>query len=270
MIRLLLSLVAVFVSASLLQADVPSLINYQGFLTDINNNVVSGTKNVSVAIFDAPTAGSQLHSESIGSVTVQNGVYSFQFGGGSGFATALSTGQQHWLQVTIDSVAQTPRERLVSVPFALKAAVADSLTPAPESDIYLPVFLTGSLVDASGNTSPAPLFLPTVSRQTTSRSIFQPIPTTIKHISELAGNATTTIGTGSVTLKIIRRDHHSGADTEIAVVQKSGAIGTSTVSVATDLTLDHASYFYFVEAAFVAGGGSALTTLTWVRIRAAQ
>jgi hypothetical protein len=260
---------ALLLSVSLLPADVPSLTNYQGLLTDINGNVVSGSKSISIAVFDASTNGAQLYSESLGSVTVQNGVYSFQFGSGPGFATAISTGTQHWLQVTIDAIAQTPRERLVSVPFALKAAVADSLAPAPESDIYLPVFLTGQLVDATGVTFNAPLFLPTVSRSTSSKSIFQPIPSTIKHISELAGNATTTIGTGTLTLNVIRRNR-SGADTQIATVQKSGATGTSTVNVSTDLTLDHANYFYFIEAAFVAGGSGLLTTLNWVRLHAEQ
>jgi hypothetical protein len=116
---------ALLFSASLLYADVPSLINYQGLLTDINGNVVSGSKTVSISIHDAATNGTQLYSESIGSVTVQNGIYSFQFGSGPTFSTTLATGSQHWLQVTLDGVPQTPRERLVSVPFAMKAVEAD-------------------------------------------------------------------------------------------------------------------------------------------------
>jgi hypothetical protein len=113
-------------SATILHAEVPFLINYQGLLTDINGNVVSGSKTVSISIHDAATDGAQLYAETIGSVTVQNGVYSFQFGAGPNFATALATGSQHWLQVTLDGIAQTPRERLVSVPFAMRARVADA------------------------------------------------------------------------------------------------------------------------------------------------
>ncbi len=116
---------ALLLSASLLHADVPSLINYQGLLTDINGNVVSGSKTVSISIHDAATDGTQLYSESLGSVTVQNGIYSFQFGSGPTFTTTLATGSQLWLQVTLDGVPQTPRERLVSVPFAMKAVEAD-------------------------------------------------------------------------------------------------------------------------------------------------
>ncbi len=112
--------------AAVLQAEVPALINYQGLLTDINGNVVSGSKTVSISIHDAATDGTQLYTENIGSVTVQNGIYSFQFGSGPTFASTLSTGAQHWLQVTLDGIAQTPRERLVSVPFAMRAAQADT------------------------------------------------------------------------------------------------------------------------------------------------
>ena len=62
-------------------AQVPSLINYQGRLTDANGDPVTGSKNFSISIYDAATAGNLLYTESIGAVTLDdNGVYSFQFG----------------------------------------------------------------------------------------------------------------------------------------------------------------------------------------------
>jgi hypothetical protein len=62
-------------------AQVPSLINYQGRLTDADGAAVTGTKNFSISIYDAATAGNLLYTESIGEVTLDdNGVYSFQFG----------------------------------------------------------------------------------------------------------------------------------------------------------------------------------------------
>ena len=51
---------ALLFSASLLHADVPALINYQGLLTDINGNVITGNKTVSISIHDASTNGAQL------------------------------------------------------------------------------------------------------------------------------------------------------------------------------------------------------------------
>ena len=64
-------------------AQVPSLINYQGRLTDANGDPVTGSKNFSISIYDAATAGNLLYTESIGAVTLDSsGVYSFQFGEG--------------------------------------------------------------------------------------------------------------------------------------------------------------------------------------------
>jgi hypothetical protein len=258
-------------SATILHAEVPSLINYQGLLTDINGNVVSGSKTVSISIHDAATDGAQLYAETIGSVAVQNGVYSFQFGAGPNFATALATGSQHWLQVTLDGVAQTPRERLVSVPFALKAAQADSLMPAPEADVYLRMMSVGQLTDGTNSRISLPVLLPVATRGTSERSIAQPIPTSVKRITELAARATTTITNASLTVRIIQRDNN-GADTILATVQKpTGTPSTQTVSAATSITLDHVNYAYFVQATFVAGDSSLqMTTLHWIKLRAIQ
>jgi hypothetical protein len=62
-------------------AQVPSLINYQGRLTDANGDPVTGSKNFSISIFDSATGGTLLYTETIGAVTLDdNGVYGFQFG----------------------------------------------------------------------------------------------------------------------------------------------------------------------------------------------
>ena len=72
-------------------ADVPSLINYQGRLTDANGDPVTGSKNFAISIYDAVTGGTLLYTETIGAVTLDdNGVYSFQFGG-SGTSNTLVT-----------------------------------------------------------------------------------------------------------------------------------------------------------------------------------
>ena len=68
--------------ALIANGQVPSLINYQGRLTDAAGAPVTGNKNFSISLYDAATAGNLLYTESIGAVTLDaNGVYSFQFGG---------------------------------------------------------------------------------------------------------------------------------------------------------------------------------------------
>jgi hypothetical protein len=72
-------------------AQVPSLINYQGRLTDSNGSPITGTKNFSLQIFDAETGGNLLYTETIGEIALgANGVYSFQFGSAGTSNTQVS------------------------------------------------------------------------------------------------------------------------------------------------------------------------------------
>ena len=60
---------------------VPSEINYQGRLTDANGDAVTGDVTMSLKMYDAATAGNEIYSEDIGTVTLDsNGIYSFKFG----------------------------------------------------------------------------------------------------------------------------------------------------------------------------------------------
>jgi hypothetical protein len=75
----------------LAQAQVPSLINYQGRLTDKAGTPVNGPVNIGIKIFDAATDGKAYYTEDIGEVTVVNGVYSFNYGAGQSLAEATET-----------------------------------------------------------------------------------------------------------------------------------------------------------------------------------
>jgi sulfatase modifying factor 1 len=63
-----------------LAAQVPSLINYQGRLTDAQGQSVSGNCTMAVRVYDAASGGNMTYSETIGAVAVSNGTYSFRFG----------------------------------------------------------------------------------------------------------------------------------------------------------------------------------------------
>jgi sugar lactone lactonase YvrE len=74
-----------------------------------------------VRVYNAAKGGSVLYSENVGRVRVTNGEFYFNYGGaGAGIAAALK-GSQHWLAVVVNNVEQSPRLRLVPVPFALRA-----------------------------------------------------------------------------------------------------------------------------------------------------
>jgi hypothetical protein len=77
----ILALLCSLSTALLSSGQVPSLINYQGRLTDASGSPFTGNKNFAISIYDAATGGNLLYSETIGAVTLDsNGVYSFQFG----------------------------------------------------------------------------------------------------------------------------------------------------------------------------------------------
>jgi hypothetical protein len=78
----LFPLAALLLTALPLAAQVPSLINYQGRLTDGSGNAVSGNRTMAVRLYDAASGGNLTYAETIGTVAVTNGTYSFRFGSG--------------------------------------------------------------------------------------------------------------------------------------------------------------------------------------------
>jgi hypothetical protein len=119
--RLILHLVMLCALPLSLSAQVPALINYQGRLVD-GTNLVNGVTAITLELYDQATKGSLLYADS-NNVTVVDGLYSTHLGDdmvAGDLATALAA-TSVWLQVTIDGTPLTPRERLVSVPYALQA-----------------------------------------------------------------------------------------------------------------------------------------------------
>jgi len=106
----LLPLAALFTALPLI-AQVPSLINYQGRLTDAQGQPVSGNRTMAVRIYDAASGGNMTYEESIGTVAVGNGTYTFRFGSGgavvvSANETIATTNGTH--QVFSGTIQGTP------------------------------------------------------------------------------------------------------------------------------------------------------------------
>jgi hypothetical protein len=204
-----------FLLSFVAEAEIPSLINYQGTLMDAQGNEFNGTVSIALKVFDAESGGNQVYSETVGSVAVTTGLYSFQFGAsgtsvrsatetigeGNGSATtfthtvnhfpiinpsvtisdgtyswtesgssnalflgsashtfgnvsaiylgsapasevtitvnyqyedtgifgALAENNQSWAELIIDGAALTPRQRLITVPFAMVAQKAKTV-----------------------------------------------------------------------------------------------------------------------------------------------
>src|SRR5258706_3327937 len=105
---------------------VPTLLTYQGFLTDNSNAPATGTHTMAFKLFPDSTNGQPLWSESYASVIVTAGVFNVVLGSSEPLPPSVFSGATLWLQTTVDDVDILPRRPVLSVAYALRAAVADS------------------------------------------------------------------------------------------------------------------------------------------------
>jgi hypothetical protein len=129
-------------------AGVPGQINFQGLLLDDQGAPVTGNVAMTFTLFDADTAGSSLWTESHPSVGVLDGVYEVALGSVSPLSASLLAGGSVYLEFVVDGETLTPRQRLLAVPYALRANEAESLGGLSSeifTQIYDHVALDGGL-----------------------------------------------------------------------------------------------------------------------------
>jgi len=119
-------------------AAVPSLLNYQGVLRDAAGDIVpDGNFSVTFRIWDGETGGTALWQEAR-LLTLQDGLFTVLLGSIVPIPDTLFKSSDRWigLQVGLDT-EMTPRQRLVTVPFAwqaLNANTADTASAAKTVD----------------------------------------------------------------------------------------------------------------------------------------
>ena len=102
-------------------ADIPRYINYQGKLTDAEDNPVTGDVSVTLRIYDAATGGTALWTEAQ-TVTVTRGIFSILLGSTTALDD-LAFDVPYWYSVEVEADGEmTPRQRLTTVAYALNAA----------------------------------------------------------------------------------------------------------------------------------------------------
>ena len=109
-------------------AAVPSVVNFQGRLVD-DGTLVSGTVSLKLKVYDAATDGALLYVDS-NTVSVVDGMYSTLLGDDTvtfgDFDAALDS-VELWVEAEVDGQALSPRFRISSAPYALRAADAETL-----------------------------------------------------------------------------------------------------------------------------------------------
>ena len=136
-----------FVSAGL--ADVPSVINYQGVLTDPSTgNLINGTYEMVFSIYSQSSGGSALWTETQ-NVDVEDGEFSVLLGSVSPVASTVFSGDERYLGIAVGGDSEMePRKRLACVPYAF---VSDKTQQVDWSDIdNMPAGFADGVDDAGG------------------------------------------------------------------------------------------------------------------------
>ena len=112
-----------------LSAQVPQLINYQGILNDpLTGAPIDTTQSMTFAIYAAATGGTPLWSETQNNVVIAKGYFSVMLGSVNPIAASVFDGADKFLGVKIGSDPEmTPRKRIASVGYAMKAGDTDKV-----------------------------------------------------------------------------------------------------------------------------------------------
>ncbi len=113
---------------SLQQSGVPMLINFQGELNDaVGDPVPDGDYSITFTIYDADTGDNALWSETQ-MVAVNDGLFSVLLGSQTALTAEVFDGDPRWMGVQVESDDEmTPRQRIVSVAYAIQAEHAVSV-----------------------------------------------------------------------------------------------------------------------------------------------
>ena len=136
------ALVLLFLCASTATAfaqGAPSTVSFVARLAD-GNLPVAGSHDFVFALYDAPSGGTQLWTETRNAVNVpSDGLLYLDLGSVTPLTSTILNGSARYLEITLDGVVSDPRVMIESVPYALSSAIAshasdsDALSGHPPS-----------------------------------------------------------------------------------------------------------------------------------------
>jgi len=109
---------------------IPESITYQGKLTDSSGvPVPDGQRSMQFKLFNAETAGTQLWDSGAMNIVTTGGIFSVALGATPTppITSSTLTSDNIWIEVTVGADLPLPRNKFSSVPFALRAGVANSV-----------------------------------------------------------------------------------------------------------------------------------------------
>ncbi|HEY6293949.1 MAG TPA: hypothetical protein VI455_20540 [Terriglobia bacterium] len=147
--------------ASVPDSVVPRLIQFSGVVADAAGKPATGMVNVTFSLYQFQESGTPLWSETQNLALDPRGRFNAYLGAASPAGIPLdlfSTGAARWLgvQPELPGAAEQPRVLLVGVPYALKAADAETLGGKPPSAYVLSESQSAAGSSAAGNAQVEP------------------------------------------------------------------------------------------------------------------
>src|SRR5579863_684012 len=134
---------------------VPRLVNFSGRAVDAQGKVVTGTAGVTFAIYSQQYEGVPLWLETQNVAPDSKGNYTVQLGATKSDGLPLqlfSSGEARWLGVRVNGGEEQPRVLLLSVPYALKAADAETVGGLPPSAFVLAAPVASGVTSSANQT----------------------------------------------------------------------------------------------------------------------
>ena len=130
-IVLALALLGIVGSAStampLRQSGAPTLVIYQGYLTDASGEAIDGAVNLKFGVYAAESDGTVLWGETHSGVQVSDGYFTAILGSVTPLSSDILGATERWLQVSVDTgggYTDLPRQQITAAPYALQAQEA--------------------------------------------------------------------------------------------------------------------------------------------------
>lgn len=139
--------------ASSVSAQVPRLIRFSGVAKDETGKVMSGVVGITFALYKDEQGGAPLWLETQNVQAAATGHYTALLGSATADGVPLSlfsSAEVHWISTQISGQPESARVLLLSVPYALKAADAETLGGLPAS-----AFVQTNFAEAPGSATTA-------------------------------------------------------------------------------------------------------------------
>ncbi|HET9407502.1 MAG TPA: hypothetical protein VFO39_09715 [Candidatus Sulfotelmatobacter sp.] len=158
-------------------STVPKLITYSGMLKNSGGQTVTAITGVTFLLYKDAQGGPALWLETQNVTPDRSGHFSVQLGATTAHglpADLFQNGEARWLALQIGNEAEQPRVMLVAVPYAIKAADAETVGGLPPSAFVLATAPNPNTSADAGNAS-APVAIGTASVTGTGTLNFIPI-----------------------------------------------------------------------------------------------